>query len=252
MKNLKTDRFNLVAAGILAFSALASSSAHAALVTGNATITIDKTVFAGTSNGWDIPKFFDASYNKVAINGSTLGGSTSTTNMLFSVNSNSSTISYGAVNRSLQKTTMDSTDTSTGQIGLSGALTMSNPSLGNLAPYDFSLQKYSGTWNLVTHDQFFGGTTFLQLTNVLESVDANGHLALAGDLIWGNNFGSTTYPSFLGLTWASFLNVPAENRSTLVGHLSLAAVPVPAAVWLFGSGLLGLLGVARKKAAVAA
>ena len=26
-------------------------------------------------------------------------------------------------------------------------------------------------------------------------------------------------------------------------------VPVPAAVWLFGSGLLGLIGVARKKAA---
>jgi hypothetical protein len=29
----------------------------------------------------------------------------------------------------------------------------------------------------------------------------------------------------------------------------IAAVPVPAAVWLFGSGLLGLVGVARKKKA---
>lgn len=29
----------------------------------------------------------------------------------------------------------------------------------------------------------------------------------------------------------------------------VAAVPLPAAVWLFGSGLLGLLGVARRKAA---
>jgi hypothetical protein len=29
---------------------------------------------------------------------------------------------------------------------------------------------------------------------------------------------------------------------------SVSAVPVPAAVWLFGSGLLGLLGVARRKA----
>ena len=26
-----------------------------------------------------------------------------------------------------------------------------------------------------------------------------------------------------------------------------AAVPVPAAVWLFGSGLLGLVGIARRK-----
>ena len=30
---------------------------------------------------------------------------------------------------------------------------------------------------------------------------------------------------------------------------SLAAVPVPAAVWLFGSGLLGLVGMARRKKA---
>jgi len=28
----------------------------------------------------------------------------------------------------------------------------------------------------------------------------------------------------------------------------ITAVPVPAAVWLFGSGLIGLVGVARRKA----
>lgn len=30
--------------------------------------------------------------------------------------------------------------------------------------------------------------------------------------------------------------------------MSITAVPVPAAVWLFGSGLIGLVGLARKKA----
>ncbi len=30
--------------------------------------------------------------------------------------------------------------------------------------------------------------------------------------------------------------------------MSIAAVPVPAAVWLFGTGLLGLVGIARRKA----
>ncbi len=33
------------------------------------------------------------------------------------------------------------------------------------------------------------------------------------------------------------------------GDVSASVVPVPAAVWLFGSGLLGLVGVARRKSA---
>jgi len=32
-------------------------------------------------------------------------------------------------------------------------------------------------------------------------------------------------------------------------HLQPTVVPIPAAAWLFGSGLLGLIGIARKKAA---
>ena len=36
-----------------------------------------------------------------------------------------------------------------------------------------------------------------------------------------------------------------------VGAISSAApvIPIPAAVWLFGSGLLGLIGIARRKKA---
>jgi hypothetical protein len=34
-----------------------------------------------------------------------------------------------------------------------------------------------------------------------------------------------------------------------VDNIRLSAVPVPAAVWLFGSGLIGLIGVARRKKA---
>jgi hypothetical protein len=33
------------------------------------------------------------------------------------------------------------------------------------------------------------------------------------------------------------------------GYVNLTAVPIPAAVWLFGSGLLGLVGIARRKKA---
>ena len=41
---------------------------------------------------------------------------------------------------------------------------------------------------------------------------------------------------------------PAQGA---ISHVSIygSAVPVPAAVWLFGSGLLGLIGIARRKKA---
>lgn len=44
-----------------------------------------------------------------------------------------------------------------------------------------------------------------------------------------------------------------DNNRELIGSLtslSFTPVPVPAAVWLMGSGLLGLLGIARRKRAV--
>ena len=36
--------------------------------------------------------------------------------------------------------------------------------------------------------------------------------------------------------------------NSLQAHITATVVPVPAAVWLFGSGLLGLIGIARRKA----
>lgn len=41
---------------------------------------------------------------------------------------------------------------------------------------------------------------------------------------------------------------PANNNPYAMSHIGVY-VPVPAAVWLFGSGLLGLVGVARRKRA---
>ena len=48
---------------------------------------------------------------------------------------------------------------------------------------------------------------------------------------------------------------PGDTSNANLGHFvtisveSVSAVPVPAAAWLFGSGLLGLVGVARLKKA---
>jgi hypothetical protein len=132
---------------------------------------------------------------------------------------------------------MDASNTSVGQIGLSGAWRINGPG-GVLTPYDFRLIKTAGTWNISTFDTAFSFQNFLKLTNVSESLNGNGELLLSGDLQW------------TGL-WA---NLVGANTSAVVGTFSLApsAVPVPAAVWMFGSGLLGLVGFSRRKAAVAA
>ncbi|MDH5473491.1 MAG: VPLPA-CTERM sorting domain-containing protein [Gammaproteobacteria bacterium] len=48
-------------------------------------------------------------------------------------------------------------------------------------------------------------------------------------------------------TDANFLD--ASMISSTLGSVAVSAVPVPAAVWLFGSGLIGLIGFARRKKA---
>lgn len=55
---------------------------------------------------------------------------------------------------------------------------------------------------------------------------------------------------------AHVYDLPGNNLTGFGGvpyylHLegTISAVPVPATVWLFGSGLLGLIGIARKKSA---
>jgi hypothetical protein len=44
-------------------------------------------------------------------------------------------------------------------------------------------------------------------------------------------------------------NYPTYNFSQVVWDYNITAVPIPAAVWLFGSGLLGMIGIARGKKA---
>lgn len=88
------------------------------------------------------------------------------------------------------------------------------------------------------------------------SVKADSPSAAAGTAFSFNLLASGTGTSDLGVfdnyrTTSSFY----MNGSKLDGIIfegtsaTITAVPVPAAVWLFGSGLIGLAGVARRKAA---
>jgi hypothetical protein len=74
----------------------------------------------------------------------------------------------------------------------------------------------------------------------------------AGSLALGNTsarWGESTFANF-GWIAQGATTTPDHSFSlyALSGPLT-APVPVPAALWLFGSGLLGLIGTARKKAA---
>ena len=54
------------------------------------------------------------------------------------------------------------------------------------------------------------------------------------------------------LNWSNVLSASWTETSgsyLQLDNISVSAVPVPAAVWLFGSGLIGLIGVARGKKA---
>ena len=58
---------------------------------------------------------------------------------------------------------------------------------------------------------------------------------------------SRTFAS-LGITPGSYVWTWGTGATADSFTLNVGAVPVPAAAWLFGSGLLGLVGVARRKA----
>ena len=64
---------------------------------------------------------------------------------------------------------------------------------------------------------------------------------------------SSPYYRSLLLTWDLDLNGVADTgfdlsvTTPLSSYDGMAPVPVPATVWLFGSGLLGLMGVARRR-----
>ena len=59
-----------------------------------------------------------------------------------------------------------------------------------------------------------------------------------GTLVSAGNIGQAWGASFDGTQYSELLNITITSASP---------VPVPAAVWLFGSGLLGLVGVARRR-----
>lgn len=116
-----------------------------------------------------------------------------------------------------------------GDGGHAGSISLFGGSQSSPAPMSFSLAPgvgYTG-FNSLT-DPGGNETTYAIYAITLHLADAfAGTFSGVSLEIGGNTAGSSAVPSMIG---------------------TVAPVPVPAAVWLFGSGLLGLAGIARKRA----
>ncbi len=71
--------------------------------------------------------------------------------------------------------------------------------------------------------------------------DSNSEILSISRIVDGLDSNNNALDFQFGCTTPGLANIGGS------GDCSVSAVPVPAAVWLFGSGLLGLVGVARKK-----
>jgi hypothetical protein len=97
---------------------------------------------------------------------------------------------------------------------------------------------YSGTVSLLDPDDLW----FNILTSDEFAVTVGQTVTIGGTSIFTNPELAPINTSFdqTAILWE-------ENSIALSDPTSLAPIPVPAAVWLFGSGLIGLTGVARRK-----
>lgn len=138
--------------------------------------------------------------------------------------------------------------------------------LGNLTPATFSTfgvtvfdgmdtntgnYSHHGSWNNpaagkpFTMDNPFGTTG---LTNIGYSDHVNGTTDFTFTAVAGH-----VYSLYLGGVDFSKWNTGVDNyKLTMTTSAEAAVVPVPGAVWLFGSAVAGMIGFGRRKATVAA
>jgi hypothetical protein len=130
---------------------------------------------------------------------------------------------------------------------------------GRLGATDFN--PISGARLNVDNFSIPGNTTWSLFTtqtacNSLGCIDGQavgyGPAGLGGGINGGTNYTAIFVSAgVLGNDWGSAAGTPYfevwNSTSTITYVSALSSVPVPAAVWLFGSGLLGLIGIGKKR-----
>jgi len=98
-----------------------------------------------------------------------------------------------------------------------------------------------------THEQTSGSEYGQELFSTGMYIDDAGSVQLAGFKIFLDPGVETTLYSTEFASWTGDVNTGYDNLGVFMVR-DYTVVPIPAAVWLFGSGLLGLVFVARRKA----
>lgn len=142
--------------------------------------------------------------------------------------------------------------------GMSGTLdaagNMTFDATGRLSLWQYFADAYGiQPWNLDTAAAGDGTgtqdiwTTGTATANTLSSSPA---FSMTGIPITGNDAvgftGQLVAAGNMGAEWQEFEGTQYSERYDL-SIINTSVVPVPAAVWLFGSGLIGLIGAARRK-----
>ena len=127
-------------------------------------------------------------------------------------------------------------------IGLQVGDTISGSTLKQDTNNDGSFDTFTNVYSATPFSDTLISNSYLSGFHSLEGpaplAATSSSLGLGHD-INGNYIGGTPFDGIAG-----FINIGSGNSLTVT---SVSAVPVPAAVWLFGSGLIGLVGVARRK-----
>ena len=239
MKLLKFDFRTFIAAIALGALSVGFAPAASAISTYDAsteftlTLTsVNDVTGAPATSGWDVTAL-----------GKDFGGAD-----LTEIGDATATGSLSVVSPSVSLNILDSiTQTSTS----SGSATDGFAATDALSDLDISVDNFSGQaltfsfeWSAVLEASATGDALANASVDFLDDVGAVDILEIVThntpDIITGGSFSFTLLNAESNLI-AGFVDTFGE---------ATAVIPVPAAVWLFGSGLLGLVGVARRRQAV--
>ena len=104
----------------------------------------------------------------------------------------------------------------------------------------------SAALSLYTWDGLIDGTSQMNLFTIAGPCLGSGCSVTIGEI----SQGPTLYTGDVNSTIGIHMNfgLSAGDSATFITSFEIVPVPVPAAVWLFASGLLGLVGITRRKA----